>query len=251
MFSRILLLLGLSGLIMGCESTSSSAQNAGIVAAAISDSTRLNEAVIRDENRKPAEVLAFAGTEPGDKILDIAPAGGYYTALLSRVVGDDGKIYAVDPERIFKFFPQGREGFPKYIEQDPRDNVEYSVQNLDQLSLPEKVDQIWIVLYYHDTLWTGEDRAEMNQRFFDALNPGGSMILIDHHALKGTGEEVGRTLHRMDSNIARRELTAAGFVIEEESMLLSNGADPRNDSVFGEARRGNTDRFLWRLRKPG
>lgn len=235
--------------LLGCESAQHPS-NANIVVAAVSDPGRLDEAIARDATRKPSQVLAFSNLKRGDKVLDIAPAGGYYTALLSRVIGPTGKVYAVDPERIFEFFPKGREGFPKYIREDPRENVVYSIQKLDALELPEQVDQIWMVLYYHDTLWTGEDRVEMNRRFYKLLKPGGSMILIDHHALAGTGAEVGRTLHRMDAEIAKEELASAGFILEEKSVALTNGTDPRNDSVFAADRRGKTDRFLWRLVKP-
>lgn len=228
----------------------SAAGMADVVTRAVTDSSRHEEARERDSTRKPADVLKFAGVKKGDKVLEIAPAGGYYTALLSRIVGPEGKVYAVDPERIFNFFPAGREGFQKFKQQDPRDNVEYSIQKLDELKVPEVVDQIWMVLYYHDTLWTGEDRVEMNQRMFDALRPGGVLLLLDHHGLAGAGAEVAQTLHRMDATIAEEELTAAGFEIEKRSDLLIVGFDPRNDSVFGEDRRGKTDRFLWVLRKP-
>ena len=67
---------------------------------AVEDQSRIDAARQRDEGRKPAEILAFSGISPGDTVLEIAPGGGYYTGLLSRVVGETGKVYAVDPERI-------------------------------------------------------------------------------------------------------------------------------------------------------
>ena len=224
--------------------------NADLAQDVVADPTRLTEAVARDPDRKPVDMLRFSGLKPGQKVLEIAPASGYYTGLLSRMIGADGQLYGVDPARIFEFFPKARDGFQNYQAQDPRENVTYSIQNLDELALPTKVDQIWMVLYYHDTLWTGEDRLEMNRRFFNSLKRGGVMILIDHHGVAGMDSEASRTLHRMDADIAERELTAAGFVIEKRSSLLVVGSDPRDDSVFAKDRRGRTDRFLWLLRKP-
>ena len=217
---------------------------------AVNDPSRPADAQSRDSYRKPLEVLRFAGVEPGTRVLEIAPGSGYYTAILSRVLGDTGSVLAVDPERLFEIFEQGREGFKAYRREDPRSNVHYSSEYLDEVRIDESLDQIWMVLYYHDTLWTGEDRQAMNASFFEALKPGGRYLLIDHHALTGAPASVGRDLHRMDMSIAVRELQEAGFVLVKESDALSNPDDPRNDSVFDENRRGKTDRFMLLFEKP-
>ena len=220
----------------------------------VSSPERSAEAVARDVYRKPAEVLAFSGVKPGDTVIEVAPGAGYYTALLSRVVGPDGLIIAVDPERLFEVFERGRLGFPAYIESDPRQNVRYSTQYLDRIEIPPeqqgRVDQVWMVLYYHDTLWTGEDRQKMNQDFFNALKSGGRYLVIDHHAVAGAGPGVGQELHRMERTVALEEITAAGFRLVTESDLLQDAEDPRDDSVFAEHRRGRTDRFMLLFEKP-
>jgi predicted methyltransferase len=221
-----------------------------LVAAAVSDPTRLEDQIARDADRKPAEILRLAGVKPGDKVAEIAPGGGYYTALLSRIVGDDGKIYAVAGARAFPAFPAAKTVFPAYLEKDPRANVVYSAQELDGLSLPEPVDEALMILYYHDTIWSGEDRAKMNKAIFDALKPGGVYLVIDHDALDGAGDGVTKALHRMEKKIVVPEVTAAGFKLEKESDLLRHPEDPRNDSVFDEGRRGKTDRFIYLFRKP-
>ncbi len=48
----------------------------------------------RDANRKPAEVVAFAGVKPGQTVADIFPGGGYFTRILAKTVGPKGKVYA-------------------------------------------------------------------------------------------------------------------------------------------------------------
>lgn len=221
-----------------------------VIAGAVADTTRPADARARDQARKPAEILIFSGITEGDKIVEITPGGGYYTALLSRVVGDQGHVYAVDPERLFEFFPQGRDMFSDYIESDPRKNVSFSSQFLDDIKIPGEVDQIWMVLYYHDTIWTGEDRVAMNRAFYDMLKPGGVYFVVDHHGLPGAGDGITRELHRMDAATAKVEIEDAGFTLDAISDVLSNPSDPRDDSVFGEERRGKTDRFVWRYVKP-
>lgn len=220
------------------------------VSTAVADETRPADHKARDEGRKPAEVLALAGIKSGDKVGEIAPGGGYYTALLSRLVGETGKVYAVDPQLIFEAFPQAKEGFQKYIAEDPRANVEYFVQRLDEFAVPEKLDSIFMVLYYHDTLWTGEDRNKMNIAFFNALKPGGKLFIVDHNAMEGSGVEPTQKWHRMDGNLVLSEVPKAGFELSATSDLLRNDDDPLNISVFDEQWRGKTDRFIYIFNKP-
>lgn len=220
------------------------------IAAAVADTTRPADARARDADRKPAAVLKFSGVKAGDTVVELVPGGGYYTALLSRVVGPQGKIYAVDPERIFEKFPNARNGFTKYIESDPRENVDYTAQNLDALTVPEKADQVWMVLYYHDTVWTGEDRAKMNKAIYDELKPGGVYFIVDHIALAGAGDEVTSDLHRIDPAVVKSEVEAAGFKLAGESDVLSHPEDTHDTSVFAEGVRGKTDRFVWKYVKP-
>lgn len=220
------------------------------VKGAVADTTRIEEQRARDEGRKPAEILKLAGIKKGDKVADLAAGGGYYTALLSRIVGEGGKVYAVDPQLIFDAFPNARDGFPNYLKKDPRNNVDYSVQRFDDLTLPEPVDAVFMVLYYHDTVWTGEDRAKMNKAIFDSLKPGGAFLVVDHHGAKGAGDDITKTLHRMDATPVIPEVTAAGFVLETDSDLLAHPEDPRDLSVFDGSIRGKTDRFVYLFRKP-
>jgi predicted methyltransferase len=56
--------------------------------------------------RKPDQVLAFAGVKPADKVADFVPRQGYYTRLLSKLVGAKGKVYAVVPGGLV--LPRGR-----------------------------------------------------------------------------------------------------------------------------------------------
>ena len=67
------------------------------VAAAVADTHRPDADTKRDASRKPAEVLAFSGVKPGDKVFELLPGGGYFTRLFSKAVGPGGHVYAVAP----------------------------------------------------------------------------------------------------------------------------------------------------------
>ena len=222
----------------------------GAVKAAVEDASRLETHRARDAGRKPQAVLGLAGVKAGDKVADLAAGSGYYTALLSRVVGEGGAVHAVDPVRIFEAFPNARKTFPAYLESDPRSNVSYTVQKFDELSIPEPLDAVVMGLYYHDTLWTGVDRAAMNKAVYDALAPGGVYVVFDHFALEGADERVTQELHRMPPGIVKPEVEAAGFAFAGESDALSSAEDDKAKSVFAEELRGKTDRFVYLFRKP-
>ena len=55
------------------------------------------------------------------------------------------------------------------------------------------------------------DRAAMNKKLFAALKPGGFLVIADHSAKPGAGTSVGKTLHRIEESVLKREVEAAGF----------------------------------------
>ena len=54
--------------------------------AAVADAAVPTADTARDENRKPAEMLAFAGITPGKVVVDMLPGGGYFTRIFAKAV---------------------------------------------------------------------------------------------------------------------------------------------------------------------
>src|SRR6201982_4157114 len=81
--------------LLGASLASAAPSIPAYIAAAVVTGARRDEENQRDAARKPAETLAFAGVKPGDTVIEITPGKGYYTRLLSAVVGPRGKVYAV------------------------------------------------------------------------------------------------------------------------------------------------------------
>jgi predicted methyltransferase len=73
------------------------------------------------------------------------------------------------------------------------------------------LDLITFLFYYHDTTYMNVDRAQMDSKMFAALKPGGYLVLADHSAAPGSDISVGKSLHRIDEAVVRKELEAAGF----------------------------------------
>src|SRR6516164_119933 len=72
------------------------AQIPDYVAKAVADPGRADDAK-NDSRRKAAEIVAFCGAKPGDKVLELIPGSGYFTRVFSKVVGSRGSVYAVQP----------------------------------------------------------------------------------------------------------------------------------------------------------
>jgi predicted methyltransferase len=74
--------------------------------------------------------------------------------------------------------------------------------------------------------------------------------VLDHAAEAGSGSRDTNTLHRIDEETVKQEVTAAGFKLVGESDALRNKADPRTAKVFDADIRGHTDQFMLKFRKP-
>ncbi len=227
------------------------AADAPHILAALADSRRPAEDAARDAGRHAAETLAFARIEPGDKVADIFPGGGYWTRLFAVAVGDQGRVYpTIRPDGV-----AGEYETPVLAVAAQYPNAVMTRTPYDALAFPEPLDVIFTAQNYHDLALTDYalgDRAATNRTAFAALKPGGLYIVIDHSAVAGSPlqTDAASANHRIDQAIVRQEVEAAGFVFDGEADFLRNPEDARTASVFDPSIRGRTDQFVLRFRKP-
>lgn len=217
---------------------------------AIEDSTRPESERVLDESRHPADVLLFAGVEPGWAVADLTAGSGYYSRVLSTAVGENGHVWSHNPTWIAERFTDMNMAMAQLAE--TRTNMTYVVEPIEDFAndIEVPLDAVFMVLFYHDTAWDGTDRAAMNQAIFDALKPGGVFLVIDHHAPDGSGVQFVNDTHRIEARIVLEEVTAAGFELIENNAMLANEADQRVLSVFDPSLRRRTDRFVYLFQKP-
>ncbi|WP_297511944.1 class I SAM-dependent methyltransferase [uncultured Caulobacter sp.] len=222
------------------------------IAAALSDPSRPAADMVRDADRHPGEVLAFAGVRPGAKVADLIPGGGYFTRIFSKAVGPRGAVYAYVPDELTKI--ANREPAVNAIARDPAySNVKVVLNTLPNFAAPEKLDLVFTAQNYHDMhdkFMGPADLSVVNRQIFKALKPGGVYMVIDHSAEAGSGLRDTDTLHRIDAAVVKSEVTAAGFIFEGESRVLRNPADSRKTNVRDAGIRGKTDQFVFKFRKP-
>ena len=63
---------------------------------------------------------------------------------------------------------------------------------------------------------------------FDALKKGGVYGIVDHSAAQGSGTRDVETLHRIDEEVVKKEVLAAGFKLDAESDILRHPDDTRD-----------------------
>ncbi|MCW8879491.1 MAG: hypothetical protein OQK04_16835 [Kangiellaceae bacterium] len=224
---------------------------------AVASKERAETDRVRDEHRKPAEILSLMGLKPGMKVADLTSGGGYYTDIISRVVGKNGQVIAHNPpfvvNRFAGFFTDEEKGWPaKFKTEQWKSNVVKNLDELDTINLGVGVDAAIMVLFYHDTVWQGVNREMMNRRIFNALKPGGVYMIIDHSAKAGTGTNDVNSLHRIDKQVVIDEITNVGFKLDVDSRLLSHPEDKR-DYIFTrdvQTKRDRTDRMVLKFVKP-
>jgi predicted methyltransferase len=163
-----------------------------------------------DKRRDPLPLLKFAGPAPGMKVLDMGAGGGYSTELMARAVAPNGKVYGQFPADGFQ---KAIDNFNARLKTPAMSDAAADFRPFDDPIPPDvsNLDLITFLFYYHDTTYMNVDRAQMDRKMFAALKPGGYLVLADHSAAAGADISVGKSLHRIDEAIVRKELEAAGF----------------------------------------
>jgi len=227
------------------------------IAAALADPARPEGDRKQDASRLPDKLIPFMKIRPGDTVADIWPGRGYWTRIFSTLVGPKGKVIAYVPAEIVDMKSKPLEIAQATAAEPGRGNV---IAFSDPLAAPidakdaNTLAVAWTFENYHDLhnpILKGASVDEFNKAVFAMLKPGGYYIIGDHAALPGTGLTTTNTLHRIDPATLRAEVEKAGFVFDGESKLLARPADPKTAGVFDAAIRGETDRFVYRFRKPG
>jgi len=226
------------------------AKPSAAVTAAVADKGRPEADTKRDADRKPAEMLEFAGVKPGDTVADFIPGGGYFTRIFSKTVGPKGKVLAItNPPPPNATTPPAILG----IAADPQyANITVVSTGIGSFKLPQQVDVLWTSQNYHDLYLTrfNLDVPAVVKEIYDAVKPGGVFIVLDHRAADGAPvAETANAIHRIDPAAVRKTVEAAGFKYEGESKVLANAADDHTKNVFDPALRGHTDQFILKFRK--
>lgn len=223
---------------------------------AVANPARSKEDRERDARERPAEVMAFAGVTSGMKIADVFGGGGYYSELISYVVGPNGTVWLVNNKSYEDY---AAKELKAHLAANRLPNVKHTVVDPKDLKLgTRELDQVWIVLSYHDLYyadpkngWPAIDADKFVDQIYAALKPGGVFLIVDHAAKPGTGKSLAGDLHRIEESFARADIERHGFEFVGHFDKLRNPEDKLDIEVFNPQVRHKTDRFVHLYRKPG
>lgn len=234
-----------------------SADDKAAIYASIDNIERLPGDMDEDSWRRPSEVLTFLGVRPDMKVVDYLSAGGYYTELLSRVVGPEGQVIAYNNPEYLKF--SGEKPQQRYGNDRLPNVVQLTTPPEEAPFEPNTLDAALFVMSYHDLHWKSKDGSWPNTdptqalaKLVPALKPGATVVVMDHAAAAGADPAVSvDALHRIDPALIKRDFEAAGLAFDAESKAFANAEDDHTKPVFDPAIRHKTDQILYRFKKPG
>lgn len=228
---------------------------ADIYDAAVAHAGRSEKDVQRDALDHPAEILRLSGIKPGMQVADFLGDSGYYSELVSYVVGPKGHVYLLNN---VAYDAWSQDHWRERIE-GRLPNVEHRTIDAEHLDLKDhSLDAILLIKVYHDLYWVDEDPKD-NWPTYDVgrvlseiarvLKRGGVLVLVDHSAQPGTGNTAAGSLHRIDEGYAQQDFEKHGFKVIGRSDVLRRPDDARDQITYKGPMVGKTDRFVLVLRK--
>lgn len=198
----------------------------------------------RDAARKPKETIEALGVQEGWTVIDVAAGGGYFTRVLSAAVGPNGKVLSqVGARAAEQNGGQAQKDMAAQL-----GNVEPVFADMSAIPAGS-ADAAITAQNYHDAMnFRGEEGSQAFLKdIFNALKPGGVAVIIDHEGAAGKNNQ---ELHRIPKDVTREQIIKAGFEVVSESDILDNPEDDHSLGVREASVRGETDQFLFVVRKP-
>ncbi|HVQ30401.1 MAG TPA: class I SAM-dependent methyltransferase [Vicinamibacteria bacterium] len=155
----------------------------------------------REEEQRPAEVFRAMHLKKGDVVADLGCGTGWFARRMARVVGSQGRVYAIDIQ------PEMLDLLRGYLEKERTLNVEPVLgTETDMKVAPGSLDWVLMVDVYHEF----QQPKPMLESIRRSLKPTGKVALIEYR-LDGTTAVHIRPEHRMSVDQVMAEWPPAGF----------------------------------------
>jgi len=235
--------------VIAPASDAASPNLSAVISKAVNDPARPADYRKADPLRKPAETLAFAGVRPGMTVGEFYPGGGYFTRMLSDVVGPTGHVYTIENDRWQDSVKDDR----AMLAEGKWKNVSLDVKPFGTVAFPKPIDIAWVTQNYHDlkiAKYGKVDTAAFNRAVYAALKPGGTFFILDHQGPASLTAEQIEKMHRINRDVVVREVTSAGFKLAAEGTFLRRSGDDHTKPIFDPSIRGHTDQYALKFVKP-
>ncbi|MFC4725607.1 class I SAM-dependent methyltransferase [Glycocaulis abyssi] len=193
------------------------------------------DAVARDVWRNPLETLEFFGVDPSGTLVEIWPAGGWYTQVLAPWIAANGGSYVAA-----HFDPAGSEqtqafidGYAERFSAPLFGEIEIAAFGPDTGPIvPEgSADAVLTFRNVHNWMARGfEEKAFAD--FYAALRPGGVLGVVEHRLPASQPQDPRAATGYVQEDYVIALATEAGFELVGSSEVNANPADTA-DHPFG------------------
>lgn len=150
--------------------------------------------------------LKEIGIGKGQTVLDFGCGEGHYTIPAAKVVGDEGKVYAVDKDR---------ENLDELIGQAAKCGLKNiaTIETKSQLEIPEMNDSFVDAVLLYDVIHLVSDRNKLYKEIYRISKPEGLLSIYPKHYIQ---DEPGWGLEDMSLEDIIKEIERAKFRFENK-----------------------------------
>ncbi len=230
---RTTLCIAASALLLAACATPH-ADNASLDAA-LAGPQRSDAAKARDVYRHPKETLQFFTVASTQRVLEIAPGGGWYTEILAPYLHDRGTLYeaeyaspsadsAAEEHTVNAVLARKLAGTPALYS-----NVIVGTLQNGRFSFPVDgtIDRVLTFRNIHN--WIKDGQIDANLRaFYAALKQGGELGVEEHRATPGTSLQQIIDSGYVTEDYVIAHARAAGFELLARSEINANPRDTKD-----------------------
>ncbi|MEA1964438.1 MAG: class I SAM-dependent methyltransferase [Candidatus Aerophobetes bacterium] len=159
---------------------------------------------------KPDQILEAIALRPGQSIADIGAGGGYFSLRFAEVVGEKGKVYALDKN------PEFLEFIKKSAKEKKLTSIIATLTAEERVDLPEKsVDFIFMRNVTHHI----SNRVNYFEGLKRFLKPDGRVIILEYNRGRSFSFR-GIFGHYVSKETIVGEMEEAGYLLEKEFDFL-------------------------------
>lgn len=175
-----------------------------LVGASLSAQERAPDESVREQWQKVDQIFVAMGVREGATVADVGAGDGFFTSRLSRAVGAQGHVFAVDID------DKALERLRRRLQDEHVQNVTVIKGAPDDPQLPEReLDAALIVNAYHEMPQYQSILAALRR----ALKPDGRLVIVEPVSESKRGRPRPDQIrdHEIDPEYVLQDARAAGF----------------------------------------